>query len=32
MWRNKKPDTPQGANPEPNNLQANQALKPAPQS
>jgi len=26
MWRNKKPDTPQGANPEPNNLQANQAL------
>jgi cytoskeletal protein CcmA (bactofilin family) len=31
MWRNKKPDTPQGAAPEPKNLQANQALKPAPQ-
>jgi cytoskeletal protein CcmA (bactofilin family) len=32
MWRNKKPDTPQGADPEPKNLQANQPLKPAPAS
>jgi|SRR5882757_2625859 len=30
MWRNKKPDTPQGADPEPKNLPTNQLLKPAP--
>ena len=30
MWRNKKPDTPQGADPEPKNLRTNQPLKPAP--
>jgi len=32
MWRSKKPDTPQGADPEPKNLQTNQPLKPAPAS
>jgi cytoskeletal protein CcmA (bactofilin family) len=32
MWRNKKPDTPQGVDPEPKNLQTNQPLKPAPPS
>jgi len=30
MWGNKKPNTPQGAAPEPNNLQTNQPPKPAP--
>ena len=29
MWRNKKPDTPQAADPEPKNLQTNQPPKPA---
>ncbi len=29
MWRNKKPDTPQAADPEPKSVQTNQALKPA---
>jgi cytoskeletal protein CcmA (bactofilin family) len=29
MWRSKKPDTPQTADPEPKNLQTNQPLKPA---
>jgi hypothetical protein len=32
MWRNKKLDTPQGADPEPKNLQTNQPPKPAPGS
>ena len=32
MWHNKKPDMPQGADPEPKNLQTNQPLKPAPAS
>ncbi|SRR6266852_2939886 len=32
MWRNKKPDTPQGVDPEPKNLQTNRPLKPAPAS
>ena len=32
MWRNKKPDAPQGVDPEPKNLQTNQPLKPAPAS
>ena len=32
MWRNKKPDTLQGADPEPKNLQTNHLLKPAPAS
>lgn len=32
MWGNKKPDRPQGADPEPKNLQTNQPLKPAPPS
>src|SRR5713226_5207072 len=32
MWRYKKPDTPQGVDPEPKNLQTNQPLKPAPGS
>ncbi len=30
MWGNKKPDTPQAADPEPKNLQTNQPPKPAP--
>jgi hypothetical protein len=30
MWGNKKPDTPQAADPEPKNLQMNQPPKPAP--
>jgi cytoskeletal protein CcmA (bactofilin family) len=30
MWGNKKPDTPQSAQPEPKNLPTNQAPKPAP--
>jgi len=30
MWGNKKPDTPQSAQPEPKNLPMNQAPKPAP--
>jgi len=30
MWGNKKPDTPQAAQPEPKNLQSNQPPKPAP--
>src|SRR5258705_13997668 len=30
MWRNKKPDTPQDADPEPKNLQTNQLPKAAP--
>ena len=30
MWGNKKPDTPQAAQPEPKNLQTNQPPKPAP--
>jgi cytoskeletal protein CcmA (bactofilin family) len=30
MWGNKKPDTPQAAQPEPKNLPTNQAPKPAP--
>ncbi len=29
MWRNKKPDTPQAADPEPKNLQTNHPPKPA---
>src|SRR5260370_40441191 len=29
MWRNKKPDTPQGADPQPKNVQTNQPRKPA---
>ncbi len=32
MWRNKKPVTPQAADPEPKNWQANQPPKPAPAS
>jgi hypothetical protein len=32
MWGNKKPDRPQGADPEPKNLQANQPPKQAPAS
>jgi cytoskeletal protein CcmA (bactofilin family) len=30
MWGNKKPDTPQAAQPEPKNLHSNQPPKPAP--
>ena len=30
MWRNKKPDTPLAADPEPKNVQMNQPAKPAP--
>ncbi len=32
MWGNKKPDTPQAADPEPKNVQTNQPPKPAPAS
>src|SRR6266436_3048928 len=32
MWGNKKPDTPQAADPEPRNLQLDQTPKPAPAS
>ncbi len=32
MWGNKKPDTPQAADPEPKNVQMNQPPKPAPES
>jgi hypothetical protein len=32
MWSNKKPETPQAADPEPKNVQMNQPPKPAPTS
>jgi len=32
MWGNKKPETPQGADPEPKNMQTNQPPKSAPES
>ena len=32
MWGNKKPETPQAADPEPKNVQTNQPPKPAPAS
>jgi hypothetical protein len=32
MWSNKKPETPQAADPEPKNVQINQPPKPAPTS
>ena len=32
MWGNKKPETPQGADPEPKNVQTNQPRKSAPES
>ncbi len=32
MWGNKKPETPQGADAEPKNMQTNQPPKSAPES